>query len=135
MALISVNVTVQLREINVIGAKGEQTMNKLIITALLLGSFSTNAMDSLDINNKAEMEILGTIQACSLYYMEQGLNRKHGVLEIAVQEEMETDWNKMRNSHMLRSSGKAMLDLTIEGKNSHYYPICEKFYEFAKEEL
>lgn len=110
-------------------------MNKLIITALLLGSFSIQATTYYDINNEPHMKELGAISACSLYYKEKGFDRKHAVLEIGVNEEYESDWNKMRNPTMLSMQGKVLLDLMRKDEDSKYYFACDKIYEFVKSRL
>ena len=107
-------------------------MKTLIKLATLLTlSFTASqamAMKSLDINNKHHMETLGKIYACELYYLDIGETRKSEIIAIMTSEEFDTDWNKVRNDHMINSMSSMLYQLQtnhklVEGCNKVYRHI------------
>ena len=106
-----------------------KTLIKLV--TLLTLSFTASqamAMKSLDINNKHHMEILGKMYACQLYFIDTGDVRKGEIIGIATSEEFDTDWNKVRNDHMISSMSSMLYQLQtnhklVEGCNKVYRHI------------
>ena len=110
-----------------------KTLIKLV--TLLTLSFTTSqvmAMKSLDVNNKHHMETLGKVYACELYYMDIGETRKSEILGIMTSEEFDTDWNKVRNDHMISSMSSMLYQLQT---NPKLVEDCNKVYRYILTQL
>ena len=74
-------------------------MKNGLLACLLLALSNNVYADKVgyDINNYDEMRSLGAVYGCSLYYTQIDNTMRAALLGAVVDEEFETDWNKMRN--------------------------------------
>lgn len=110
-------------------------IKKLITLPLLLVSTAVFAESSLDVNNTEHMQYLGFGWGCSQYYDFAGETTKARVLDIAFEQEIDSDWNKLRNKTMNDTASKVFIDLLGKGDQSKYYKTCDKLYNTIKELL